>query len=46
MVTAWIADPRDLNPTAVVENACMTWRNGGRACRRGYFRGGIPGYIS
>ncbi len=46
MVTAWIADPHDLNPLAVVENACMTWRNGGRACRRGYFRGGLVGYIS
>jgi hypothetical protein len=46
IVTAWIADPRRLNPTAVVKNACMTWRNGGRACRRGDFRGGVPGYIS
>lgn len=46
IVTAWIADPHQLNPTAVVRNACMTWRNGGRACHLGYFRGGIPGYIS
>lgn len=44
--TAWIPDPHNLNPTAVVKNACLTWRNGGRACHRGYFRGGIPGYIS
>lgn len=46
IVTAWIADPRRINPTAVVKNACVTWRNGGRACRRGYLRGGVPGYIS
>jgi len=46
MVTAWIPDPHNLNPTGVVKNACLTWRNGGRACHRGYFRGGIPGYIS
>ncbi len=46
MVTAWIADPRQQNPTAVVENACMAWRNGGRACRHGYLSGGIPGYVS
>jgi hypothetical protein len=46
IVTAWIADPRRLSPTAVVKNACMTWHNGGRACHHGYLRGGIPGYIS
>jgi hypothetical protein len=46
IATAWIADPRRLNPTAVVKNACMTWRNGGRACHRGSLRGGVPAYIS
>jgi hypothetical protein len=46
IVTAWIADPRRLNPTAVVKNACITWRNGGRACHRGSLRGGVPFYIS
>jgi hypothetical protein len=46
IVTAWIADPRRLNPTAVVKNACITWRNGGHACHRGSLRGGVPGYIS
>ena len=46
IVNAWIADPHDLNPTAVVKNACMTWRNGGRACRNGFLRGGTPAYVS
>jgi hypothetical protein len=46
MFTVWVPDPRQLNPWAVVRNACMTWRNGGRACHRGYFRGDEPGYIS
>jgi hypothetical protein len=46
IVTAWIADPRRLNPKAVVKNACMTWRNGGHACHHGVLSGGVPGYIS
>jgi hypothetical protein len=46
IVTAWIADPHQRTPTAVVKNPCMSWRNGGHACHRGSLSGGIPGFIS
>lgn len=45
LMSGWAAHGEPTSIVATIRYPCMSWRNGGRACIRGSFSGGVPGYI-